>query len=245
MRRDNLPILVVVVALLGATLAGAALVAPTDAQDANSKADANADRTIAVEATGAADAAPDRAVVRVAVTAEGDDPGVVRDNLTRGADALREEFEAAEIGTDQYETDEYRIDERRDGFPPYRGTHSFLVRLDDPQRAGDVIDAAANVSAEVQTVRFTLSEDRRTDLRERAIENAMTDARSQADAVAANGGLQVTSVVAVDASQRRYRPVAYDGAAPRATASDGSTSVETGDVSVRYQVRVTYNATRT
>ena len=240
MKRDRLPILVVVAALLAAVLTGAALVAPSDAQDP----DANADRTVAVDATGEADAAPDRAVVRVAVTAEGDDPGVVRDNLTRGADALREEFEATGISTDQYETDEYRIDERRDEFPPYRGTHRFVVRLDDPQRAGDVIDAAANVSAEVQTVRFTLSEDRRTDLRERAIEDAMADARSQADTVAANGGLQVTSVVAVDASQQRYRPVEYDAAAPLTAADDGSTSVETGDVSVRYQVRVTYNATR-
>jgi uncharacterized protein YggE len=240
MKRDKLPILVVVAALLAAVLTGAALVAPSDAQDP----DANADRTVAVDATGEADAAPDRAVVRVAVTAEGDDPGVVRDNLTRGADALREEFEAASISTDQYETDEYRIDERRDEFPPYRGTHRFVVRLDDPQRAGDVIDAAANVSAEVQTVRFTLSEDRRTDLRERAIEDAMADARSQADTVAANGGLQVTSVVAVDASQQRYRPVEYDAAAPLTATGDGSTSVETGDVSVRYRVRVTYNATR-
>ena len=240
MKRDKLPILVIVVALLAAVLTGAALVAPSDAQDP----DANADQTVAVDATGEADAAPDRAVVRVAVTAEGDDPGVVRDNLTRGADALREEFEAASIGPDQYETDEYRIDERRDEFPPYRGTHRFVVRLDDPQRAGDVIDAAANASAEVQTVRFTLSEDRRTDLRERAIEDAMADARSQADTVAANGGLQVTSVVAVDASQQRYRPVEYEAAAPLTAADGGSTSVETGDVSVRYQVRVTYNATR-
>ena len=240
MKREKLPILVVVVALLAAALTGAALVAPSGAQDP----DANADRTVAVDATGEADAAPDRAVVRVAVTAEGDDPSVVRDNLTRGADALREEFEATSISTDQYETDEYRIDERRDEFPPYRGTHRFVVRLDDPQRAGDVIDAAANVSAEVQTVRFTLSEDRRTDLRERAIEDAMGDARSQADTVAANGGLQVTSVVAVDASQQRYRPVEYDAAAPLTAADGGSTSVETGDVSVRYQVRVTYNATR-
>ena len=240
MKRDKLPILVVVAALLAAVLTGAALVAPSDAQDP----DANADRTIAVDATGEADAAPDRAVVRVAVTAKGGDPGVVRDNLTRGADALREEFEAASIGTDQYKTGEYRIDERRDEFPPYRGTHRFVVRLDDPQRAGDVIDAAANVSAEVQTVRFTLSEDRRTDLRERAIEDAMADARSQADTVAANGGLQVTSVVAVDASQQRYRPVEYEAAAPLTASDGGSTSVETGDVSVRYQVRVTYNATR-
>ena len=62
---------------------------------------------------------------------------------------------------------------------------------------------------------------------------------------AANGGLQVTSVVAVDASQQRYRPVEYEAAAPLAADAGGAdTSVETGDVSVRYRVRVTYNATR-
>ena len=105
------------------------------------------------------------------------------------------------------------------------------------------IDAAVNASAEVRVVRFTLSEERRTELREQAIENAMTDARSQADTVAENGDLQVTGVNSVDASQQRYRPVEYDAAAPRA-AEAGGTSVETGDVSVSYQVRVTYDATR-
>ena len=245
MQRDRLPILVVVAALLAAMLAGAALVAPTDARSA----DASADRSISVDATGSADAAPDRAVVRVAVTANGDDPAAVRDDLAANADALRESLAAAGVDESQYETAEYRIDARRDerGDTPevagYRGVHGFVVRLEDPQRAGDVIDAAANASAEVQHVRFTLSEERRTELREQAIENAMTDARSQADTVAENGDLQVTGVNSVDASQQRYRPVEYDAAAPRA-AEAGGTSVETGDVSVSYQVRVTYDATR-
>jgi uncharacterized protein YggE len=246
MKRDKLPILVVVAALLAAVLTGAALVAPSDAQDP----DANADRTVAVDATGEADAAPDQAVVRVAATAEGDDPQAVRDDLAANSDALREELSNAGVEPDQYETDEYRIRERRrppreeDGdAPDYRGVHGFVVTLEDPQRAGEVIDAAANASAEIEVVRFTLSEDRRTELRERAIEDAMDDARSQAEAIAENSNLEVTSVRSVDASQQRYRPVEYEAAAPRAADASG-TEVETGDVSVSYQVRVTYNATR-
>ena len=246
MKRDKLPILVVVVALLAAVLTGAALVAPSDAQDP----DTNANRTISVDATGEADAAPDQAVVRVAATAEGDDPQAVRDDLAANSDALREELSNASVEPDQYETDEYRIRERRrppreeDGdAPDYRGVHGFVVTLEDPQRAGEVIDAAANSSAEIEVVRFTLSEDRRTELRERAIEDAMDDARSQAEAVVENGDLEVTSVASVDASQQRYRPVEYEAAAPQAADASG-TEVETGDVSVSYQVRVTYNATR-
>ena len=246
MKRDILPILVVVVALLAAVLTGAALVAPSDAQDP----DTNANRTVSVDATGEADAAPDQAVVRVAATAEGDDPQTVRDDLAANSDALREELSNASVEPDQYETDEYRIRERRrppreeDGdAPDYRGVHGFVVTLEDPQRAGEIIDAAANTSAEIEVVRFTLSEDRRTELRERAIEDAMDDARSQAEAVAENGDLEVTSVASVDASQQRYRPVEYEAAAPRAADASG-TEVETGDVSVNYQVRVTYNATR-
>ncbi|PSP41536.1 SIMPL domain-containing protein, partial [Halobacteriales archaeon QH_10_70_21] len=110
MQRDRLPILVVVAALLAAMLAGAALVAPTDARSA----DASADRSISVDATGSADAAPDRAVVRVAVTANGDDPAAVRDDLAANADALRESLAAAGVDESQYETAEYRIDARRD-----------------------------------------------------------------------------------------------------------------------------------
>ena len=246
MKRDRLPILVVVVALLAAVLTGAALVAPSDAQDP----DTNANRTVSVDATGEADAAPDQAVVRVAATAEGDDPQAVRDDLAANSDALREELSNASVEPDQYETDEYRIRERRrppreeDGdAPDYRGVHGFVVTLEDPQRAGEAIDAAVNASAEIEVVRFTLSEDRRTELRERAIEDAMDDARSQAEAIAENGNLEVTSVASVDASQQRYRPVEYRTAAPQAADASG-TEVETGDVSVSYQVRVTYNATR-
>lgn len=244
MQRDGLAVLIVLASVLAMTLVGVAVVSPIGAESP----DDAADRTVSVDATGGADAPPDRAVVRVSAVAEGDDPAAVRDDLATDADALRDALASVGLTDDDYETTDYRIRSPRlpreqDDGPEYRGTHAFEVTLDDPDRVGAVIDAAADTDAEVGNIEFTLSELVREELREDAIENAMTDARTQADAIAANGDLHVTSVAHVDATQRSFSPVSYEGpvATPQPEADD--TSVDTGDVSVEYAVEVTYNAT--
>jgi uncharacterized protein YggE len=245
MSPKKLSALVVATALLAAGLVGAAMMMPTGAQNT----DETADRTITVDATGEADAAPNQAVLRIAVTAEGDDPQTVRDGLSAGAADLRENLAEANVSEEQYETSEYRIrqdrrpprEEQSSDAPEYRGAHQFEVTLDDPDRVGAVLDAAADAGAEVNHVSFTLSDERREELRSDAIADAMSDARLQADTIANNGDLSVTSVANVDASEQRYAPVRYEAAAAGA-AADG-TSVSPGDVTVSYNVRVTYNAT--
>lgn len=244
MKRDRLAMLVVLVSLTAMTLLAVAVVSPTGAQSP----DDAADRTISVAATGGADAAPDRAIVRVSATAEGDDPGAVRDALAADADALRSNLHDAGVARDSYETSRYRISEARR--PPreerevasYRGVHTFEVTLDDPDRVSAVIDAAADADAEIEHVEFTLSEAVHEELREEAIQNAMGDARSQAETIATSGELHVTSIASVDARQQRFRPVSYEMEAP-AGGDAGGASIESGDVSVEYAVEVTYNAT--
>jgi uncharacterized protein YggE len=245
MSTKKLSALVVATALIAAGLAGAAMMMPTSAQNV----DESADRTISVDATGEADAAPNQAVLRVAVTAEGDDPSAVRDDISAGAESLRENLAEANVSESDYETSEYRIrqnrrppsEQQQSDTPEYRGAHEFKVTLDDPDRVGAVIDAAADAGAEVNHVSFTLSDDRREELREDAIADAMDDARLQADTIAQNGDLSVTTVAQVDASERSYSPVRYEAAAAGAAAD--STSVSPGDVTVSYRVQVTYNAT--
>ena len=61
MRREGLAVLIILVSLLAMTLVGVAVVSPIGAQSP----DDAADRTVSVDATGSASAAPDRAVVRV------------------------------------------------------------------------------------------------------------------------------------------------------------------------------------
>ncbi len=208
-----------------------------------------ADRTVSVAATGSADASPDRAVVRVAATAEGNSSAEVRDALAAESEALRAALD--EFGVD-YETIEYRIysvDERerppREAAPSaeYRGVHAYQVSLDEPDGAGAVIDAATEAGAEVTDIELTLSDEKRTELREEAIRAAMTDARSQADTIAAAGDLRVTNVATVDASQGRYVPVRYEAADAGGNAAAPRTVISEGEVSVTYRVEVTYNAT--
>lgn len=205
------------------------------------------ERTITVSSTGEASAAPDEAVVHVSVSAEAETPAEVRDGLASGAESLRAALD--ELGVD-YETTGYDIREhrrppdRREAGPAYEGSHRFEVSLDDPDAVGDVIDAAANANAEIDGVQLTLSEERRQQLRDEAIGNAIDDARDQAETVAAAADLSVNATLTIDASQSRYVPVRYDVAA-EATAGDGAapTTIDRGDVTVSYAVQVTYGAT--
>ncbi|WP_424018123.1 SIMPL domain-containing protein [Halorientalis pallida] len=221
----------------------------TGTQPAQTAADTGG-QTITVSGDGSASAQPDQAVLRFAVTAEGDDPAAIRSELASGASDLRSALSEAGVADDAIETTGYSIEEPprrvppgRDGGetgPELRGVHVFEVTLDDTDRAGAVVDAAAGAGAEVQSVQFTLAADTREDLRNQALENAMENARGQADTLASAGGLSVTGVASIDATGTNYRPVAYD--AERAQAASGGTAIETGDVSVSTSVRVVYEA---
>lgn len=244
MQRERLAVLIVLVSLVSMALVGVAVVSPIGAESP----DDGADRTISVNAVGGADATPDRAVIRLSATAEGDDPADVRDQLATDADALRVNLEDAGLTDEDYETTEYRIGSPRRppreerAVPDYRGVHGFEVTLEDPDRVGEIIDAAADATVEVGNVEFTLSEAVREDLRSEAITNAMTDARMQADTIAASGDLHVTSVAHVDATQRRFTPVRYEMDAAASVAPETGTRIDIGDVAVEYAVEVTYKA---
>ena len=201
-------------------------------------------RSITVDATGEASATPDRAVIHLAVRAEGETPSAVRDELVSGAEDLRAALD--ELGV-EYETVAYSVDERyrppeQSGGPTYEGVHRFEVTLDDPNATGSVVDAAADADASVDRVRLTLSDEKREELRTEAIQNAMDDARQQADTIAAAADLSVTSVLTVDAAQSDYSPVAYEQASA-ADSGSASTTIDSGDVSVTYDVQVSYEAT--
>lgn len=246
MRNSALPALgvaaVVVVAVLGAGFF-------LGSETAGAADDSTGERTISVTAQGSADAEPDRAVVRVAVVAEGEDPSTVRDDLATGAADLRQGLSDAGVDEDDLQTAEYEIREPRrppredDDAPAYRGIHAFEVTVDDVDEVGAVVDAAASAGADVQHVRFTLSEEKRADLRDEALENAMDDADRQATTLAQASDLAVTGVVEIDATDRQYRPVEYDAVATESADAGGGTAIESGEVSVTTSVRVTYNAT--
>jgi len=220
--------------------------------NAGSESDAG-NRVVQVGATGDVETAPDRATVRVSVVATGDDVRAVRERLAENSSAMREALEAEgyNVTSARYDIDRNRRDRRRSERASERdaagfvGRHAFVVRVDDPDAAGDaVVTAIENGATQVERVTFGASEETRRNLRERALAEAMENARTEAGVVAESGDLRLTgmataSTVSVDAEPVVRREVAH-------AAADGAgspTRIDAGTVTVRAQVYVTYNAT--
>jgi len=223
-------------------------------------------RVVTVSGTGEVRGDPDRAIVELDLAARADRAGAVRDDLATRADAVREALLDAGVDEDDITTSRFRIDERidrrrlreadvdpdsteaRERFRFYQGTHSIAVELDDVDAVGTVIDTAVDAGAdEVDRVVFTLSDGKRSDLREEALREAVRNARSEADAIAEEVGGEVVEATVVDASRGRIGPVERSGdaalqatATPAATPAAPSTGVEPGDVTVTVDVDVRY-----
>jgi uncharacterized protein YggE len=215
-------------------------------------------RTITVTGHGEAEAPPDEARVIVAVVAEGDDPAAVRDDLAAGADALRRALSDAGVAEEDIDTVDFRIEEPHRPYEPPaptprperpaaddRGVHVFAVTVDDVDRAGPVVDAAIDAGAEVRHVAFGLSEERRADLRDEALTDAMDDARRQAETLAAAGDLEVTGVRSIDASQGGFSPGPVYADEEVARDADGGTVFSPDDTSVRVELRAIYDVAET
>jgi len=227
----------------------------TDAP-AGASADAtNRSGTIAVSGSGSADAEPNRAVVRVAVTTTAPDAVSARERLAENTSRLRSALADLGLDDDQVTTTRYDLDRdyrrprppERDGGEPevrYRGYHGFEITLEQIDRVGTVIDTAVeNGVNDVQDIQFTLSTNRRRDLQQSARGAAMADARATAEQLADSANLTITGVKSIetgrDSSPRPVEEAAMATATP--TASDGAdTDVDAGPVTVVTRVQVVY-----
>lgn len=253
-------IAVVALALL-TTTAGCSALAGTSRPDANvqspnevSQPSPETQRTVAVAASGQVQTAPNRAIVRVAVTARADSVETVRQQLAPNASQMQSALQEAGLDADQIVSAQYDISrnverEERPNAPRFRGQHSFVVTLNDTDRAGEiVVTAIQNGATTVEEVRFTITPETRRDLRKQALAKAVENARDEAT-VAANGtGLSLAGVRTVQTADVSLQPIRQQEFALAAAGDGGSgggvpTSFESGKVTVSAQVTVVYNAT--
>lgn len=215
-------------------IAGGATLSTAGAQ----QVDEPSNVTITVGATGTVNAPPDVAVVDLAVEASADSAdaahAMVAANVTQLRDALRD----ANVSDDQLRTTYFVIQTERNetGTVTYRAEHGFSLRVpvDD---AGPVVDAAvAGGATRVDGVRFTLAEETRRDRRADAIEDALTNARADADVIADVTDTEVRAVVTVETGDGGVSPVFVE------FASDDGTRFDPGPVTVTASVTVTYVA---
>ena len=245
--------LVVAVALAGAGV----VVADLGADDApktvsNSQATDGPARTVQVSASGATEAQPDKALVRVSVEATADDPTTARNRLAENVSGMKDGLADTGIGEDRIRTTDFDLRKDREPHPPegeeapettYRARHQFVIEVDSVDRVGDVVDTAIdNGATNVDDVRFTLSEETRRELRTKALETAMSNARQQADTIASSAGLTIAGVSSASTTDVH---VPTRSVTMEAAADGGGTSLSSGPVTVTATVSVTYNATDT
>lgn len=203
-----------------------------------SGADESANRTIDVSGSSTLYASPDEAVLVVAIEAEGDSAGAVRDQLAAAADDLTGSLEDAGVPPGNVVTARYDVNvvRDRDGTTTYRGIHSFRVVTGDVDGVGDLVDVAlANGANRVDGVQFRLSPDARQALYQSALREALTTARENADTLADESGLSITGVEHVSASNGGYVYASAGGVT-------AGTEVRPSQVAVTAHVSVTYAA---
>lgn len=245
---------VAVLALLTVT-AGCSAVGSTTGSENPTNPAAGTGQTVAVSASGQLETAPDKALIRVAVTARADSVETVRQQLARNASRMRTALQDAGLAADQIVSARYDIGrnfrgEDRPSAPTFRGEHSFILTLNEPDRAGEVVvTAVENGATTVDEVRFTITQQTRRELREQALAQAVMNARGKASVIANGTGLTLADVRTVQTADVSIQPERRQEVALTAAADAGaggiSTSFEGGKVTVTARVTVVYNATTT
>jgi len=226
--------------------------------------EAQTDRAIVVSNAGEVTGEPDLAVLDVGVEARGESAGAVRNELSTRSEELRGALLEFGLDEDAITTSRFDIHERvdrqqmeADGVRPdseaaaeeytyYQGRHSFTVEVSEIDDVGAVIDTAVDGGADqVGHVTFTLSDERRAELREQALQRAIKGGRSEAETIADEIGSSVVEATVIDASDGQVSPVrrevAYAGdAATEAPQATPTTTIESGEVTVRAQVRIEF-----
>jgi len=198
--------------------------------------------TISVSSTGSATADPDRAVVRLGVEATADSADDAGSQVASGVESVGG---ACGRGRPRGERDDggvrhlARLRPDGDGSGTRRLPGDARAAVETtPARAGEVVDVAVGAGAtSVDDVHFTLSDDRRAELRATALDRATTTARTDADDLAAAADLSVTGVERVTTGA----DFAPGPIARFEDAADG-TVLRPAPVSVTVTVDVTYSA---
>ena len=212
---------------------------------------AGASRSLTVTAEGEAAAAPDLAVVTLAIETEGVTASEAAARNAELADAVKRRLEGLDAARLRSSTGGYSLDPIYAVTPPspegvekppvirgYRAHNELRVEVRNLEAVGQVLDSAIAAGANrVQGVVFSL-EAREGALRE-ALTRAGREARAQAEAAAAAVGVRLGRVLSAQAGGGQPPPMPVPMMRQMEMASV-ATPIEPGEVTVRAALTVTY-----
>lgn len=226
----------------------------------NNSSNSDVTRTVSVSGQATVEAEPDIARFVVSVEETGEDPGTVQGAVATQIDALHTELVEDGIDEDDITTGSFsireRVDEERmieDGVEPrdeedvepyvyYVGSHELRIETDEPENVGEYIDVAVSAGADnIGNISFDLSEERREELEEEVLREALANAETEATVIVEETETELKDVKTVDASSPSVSPVRSSLEAYEMDVDDSpDTEIHEDDVTVATSVEVVY-----
>ena len=189
-------------------------------------------------------ARPDRAFVTIAAESRSKNSGDAQKQNAIAMTAVLQKIEQAGVPKDAVRTIGYELQPEfdyangRQTFRNYVARNTVEVRLDDIDRIGIAIDAAAAGGATtIAGIRFDVRN--RAALERDALRQAVADARARADAAAAGAGATIDRVVRVEEEAHFEPPRPMMRMAAQAVERDVTTPVEPSTIEIQARVTMT------
>jgi uncharacterized protein YggE len=204
--------------------------------------------TIVVPGTGRVSVVPDVADLRLGVAVARPKVDPARSEAARVMDAILAAVDGAGVARPDVRTTLLSIQPRydyRDGRPPtltgYELANIVEVTVRDLAKLGDVVDAGLAAGAtSMDGLTFRVADPAPVEREARRL--AMADARSRADVLAAEGGLQIEGVSDIVEGAAPRPPMPFPKAERMMAVADAPTPVEAGALEVAVSVTVTFRA---
>lgn len=193
--------------------------------------------------TGTVTVKPDQAELGVGVIGRGKTSQEALADATKRIDAVTKKLKELGVAADDLQTSGAGTWEDGEKTGNWRADVSLRVKVREIGRAGELLTAANAAGADsVYGPTFSVSETR--DAYAQALRQAVEDARSKADAIAAQLGVRVTGVVSVEDQSGGGGPIVY--ATKAEVAADGGAGgaplpVETGTQDIAATVSVVFS----
>jgi uncharacterized protein YggE len=200
---------------------------------------------IVTNGEGLVTAAPDRAFVSISAESRAKLPKVAQQQNAQAMTAVQDRLKAAGISGDAVRTitldlqPEFDYNDGKQTLRGYVARNTVEVRVDEIGKVGEVVDAAVSSGAtSVSNIRFDLKD--RQAVQQKALAEAVTDARARADALAKAAGLSINRIVRLEDQSEQHVPPPRPMAQFRMAAADAATTpVAAGQLEIRARVVLT------
>ncbi len=202
---------------------------------------------LSVSGSGMVQGAPDQAAITLGVVTRAETAGEAQQENAAKAAAIRSALTALGVEDADIKTEDYnfrpeysREAGERTVVVGYTASNVIRVKVRNVALVGDVVDAAlANGANTIHSLDFSI---RDTDaLRKRALESAVKDARSKADAIAHALGKSIVGVQHVSENTGMFQPRQSNAMMMKSMdAAGGSTPIDAGTLSLSADVHIDF-----